>query len=90
MERSRFNGELQARCVSPEEMSNNVRDVLPAFAQRGNDDRYDIDPVVEIGSKEVPIDQFFQLNFRRRNQPDIDGNRGCAPNAHNFARLEHA
>src|SRR3984885_4896531 len=73
-----------------EEMLHEERDVDGPLAQRGQANRHDVQPVVEVFAKCARRDQLLQVAVRRGDETNIDSNRLDATNALEFALLQCA
>jgi len=64
-------------------------DVRLAFAEGWDENREHVQPVIKIVAELVFRDRFFQVLVRGGDQPDVDADGLHAPEALEFARLQH-
>src|SRR2546423_9672826 len=70
--------------------SNQIRDVLAAFAQRGQRDFYDAKPVIQVFPKLLVPNRRFQIAVSGRDYANVDRDRLLATEPLNAAFLQHA
>src|SRR5438093_5833554 len=75
--------------ITLDEVFDEQRNVVDAFAQRRNSERKDVEAVEEVGAKAARFDGKFEIAICGRNHPHVDGNRLAASDPFKLAFLKH-
>jgi hypothetical protein len=81
---------MSLRREAGQEMLDQERNVVGAFAQRRYADDDDGDPVVQILAERAQLDTPLRVLVGRRDEPDVDSPRFGSSDLHELARLDDA
>ncbi len=88
--RNAVDGAFHASCNLVGEKFHQVRNVLRPFAQRRNEYREDIEPVIEVAAELAVGDHLLQVAVGGGDQTHVDGKQLVAANPLKLVLLEHA